>query len=194
MGVAEQDLLGAAAGLAAVGRTPVAVTFAVFATLRAAEPLRTSICYPRLNVKVIGGYAALSDSKDGATHQSIEDVAIARALPNLVVLSPSDPTLARKVMRAAIEHDGPVYIRLEYEDVPRLHDPALDVTIGRGILAAPRPRRHDRGLRRGGPPRPRGGGSSGTGGCGSRRPGHGLAQAARRGPAARNRSRPPARS
>lgn len=92
MGVAEQDMLGVAAGLAAVGRIPMAVTFAVFATLRAAEPLRTSICYRRLNVKVIGGHAALSNSKDGATHQSIEDIAIARSFPNLAVMSPSDPT------------------------------------------------------------------------------------------------------
>lgn len=91
MGVAEQDMTGVAAGLANVGRIPVTITFAVFASMRAAEPLRTSICYPNLNAKIIGGYAALSNSKDGATHHSIEDIAITRAFPNLAVLAPRRP-------------------------------------------------------------------------------------------------------
>lgn len=133
MGVAEQNLLGVAAGLAAAGRLPIAFTFAVFASMRAAEQLRTSICYPGLNVKVVGGYAGLSDAKDGATHHSIEDVAITRAMPNLIVLSPSDGVLARKVARAALEHVGPVYIRLEYEQSPRIHDPDVAFRIGRGV-------------------------------------------------------------
>ena len=98
IGVAEQDMTGIAAGLANVGRIPVTITFAVFASMRAAEPLRTSICYPNLNAKVIGGYAGLSNSKDGATHHSIEDIAITRAFPNLVVLSPSDGVMARKMI------------------------------------------------------------------------------------------------
>jgi transketolase len=132
MGIAEQDMTGVAAGLANVGLIPVTVTFAVFATMRAAEPLRTSICYPELNAKVIGGYAALSNSKDGATHHSIEDIAITRAFPNLVVLTPSDGVMARKVLRAAVAHDGPVYIRLEYESSPRIYEPDVEFVIGRG--------------------------------------------------------------
>jgi transketolase len=111
----------------------VACAFAVFVSMRALEPIRTSICYPRLNAKLVGGYAGLSDGKDGATHQSIEDVAIMRALPNLVVLSPSDAALAAAVARAALEHDGPVYVRIEYEETPRVHAAAVDFEIGRGL-------------------------------------------------------------
>ncbi len=137
VGVAEQNLFGVAAGLAATGRIPVAVTFAVFASLRAAEPIRTSICYPRMNVKIIGGYAGLSNGKDGATHQSLEDIAIMRSLANLVVLSPSDGLLARKMLRAAVAHPGPVYLRVEYEDVPVLYDEAFEFRIGRGAVLRP---------------------------------------------------------
>jgi transketolase len=132
VGVAEQNLFGIAAGLAATGRVPVAVTFAIFASLRAAEPIRTSICYPRFNVKIIGGYAGLSNGKDGATHQSLEDVAIMRSFANLVVMSPSDAVLTRKMLRAAVRYDGPVYIRLEYESVPCLYDDDTEFVIGRG--------------------------------------------------------------
>lgn len=133
VGVAEQDLFGIAAGLATTGLIPVGVTFAVFASMRAAEPIRTSICYPRLNAKVIGGYAALSNAKDGATHQSVEDVAIMRSFPNMVVLAPSDGVMTRKAMRAAWQHDGPVYVRVEYEKIPVVHSVETVWTIGRGI-------------------------------------------------------------
>lgn len=132
VGVAEQNLFGIAAGLAATGRVPVAVTFAIFASLRAAEPIRTSICYPRFNAKIIGGYAGLSNGKDGATHQSLEDVAIMRSFANLVVMSPSDAVLTRKMLRAAVRHEGPVYIRLEYENVPPLYAEDTEFAIGRG--------------------------------------------------------------
>jgi transketolase len=132
VGVAEQNLFGIAAGLAATGRVPVAVTFAIFASLRAAEPIRTSICYPRFNVKIIGGYAGLSNGKDGATHQSLEDVAIMRSFANLVVMSPSDAVLTRKMVRAAVQHAGPVYLRVEYENVPCVHAETMEFVIGRG--------------------------------------------------------------
>jgi transketolase len=133
LGVAEQNLFGVAAGLASTGCIPVAVTLAVFASMRACEQVRTSICYPALNVKVIGGYAGLSNGKDGATHQSLEDVAITRSFPNLVVMSPSDAVMARKVARAAVTHVGPVYVRLEYEETPLIYSDDLDFHIGRGI-------------------------------------------------------------
>jgi transketolase len=133
VGVAEQDLFGMAAGLAATGIVPVGVTFAVFASMRAAEPIRTSICYPRLNAKVIGGYAALSNAKDGATHQSLEDVAIMRSFANMVVLTPSDGVMTRKAMRAAFEFQGPVYVRVEYETIPTVHAESTEFAIGRGI-------------------------------------------------------------
>jgi transketolase len=132
VGVAEQNLFGIAAGLAATGCVPVAVTFAIFASLRAAEPIRTSICYPRFNVKIIAGYAGLSNGKDGATHQSLEDIAIMRSFANLVVMSPSDAILTRKMLRAAVRHEGPVYIRLEYERVPCLYEEETTFVIGRG--------------------------------------------------------------
>jgi transketolase len=135
--VAEQNLFGVAAGLAATGRIPVAVTFAIFASLRAGEPIRTSISYPRMNVKIIGGYAGLSNGKDGATHQSLEDIAILRSFANLLVLSPSDGLLTRKMLRAAVGQPGPVYIRLEYEDVPILYDEAFEFRIGRCAVLRP---------------------------------------------------------
>jgi transketolase len=131
-GVAEQNMVGAAAGLATTGRIPVAVTFSVFTSMRAAEQVRTSVCYPKLNVKIIGGYAGLSNGKDGATHQSIEDIAITRSFPNLVVMSPSDPILAKKIARAAIEYQGPVYIRLEYEKAPNIYHDDFQFQIGHG--------------------------------------------------------------
>jgi transketolase len=133
IGVAEQNTYGIAAGLATTGLVPVAVTLAVFAAMRACEQVRTSICYPKLNVKVLGGYAGLSNGKDGATHQSLEDVAIMRSFANMTVLTPSDAVLARKVARAAVAHDGPVYIRLEYEEAPIIYDESVVFEIGRGI-------------------------------------------------------------
>lgn len=131
-GVAEQNMLGIAAGLAATGRIPVTVTFAVFTSMRAAEQVRTSICYPRLNVKIIGGYAGLSNGKDGATHQSLEDIAIMRSFPNLVVLAASDGIMARKIIKASVGYQGPVYIRLEYENTPLIYDEDFAFEIGRG--------------------------------------------------------------
>jgi transketolase len=134
MGVAEQNLMGTTAGLAAAGRIPFAFAFAVFVSMRAVEPIRTSICYPHLNAKMIGGYAGLSNGKDGATHQSIEDISIMRSFPNLVVLSPSDGILAAKVARAAYEHDGPVYVRIEYEETPAIHRLDEPFEIGHGYV------------------------------------------------------------
>jgi transketolase len=131
-GVAEQNMMGVTAGLASAGRIPFAFAFAVFATMRATEQLRTSICYPRLNAKVIGGYAGLSDGKDGATHQSIEDIGITRSLPNLVVMAVSDPVIATQMARAAYAHDGPIYIRMEYENTPSIHRAGMDFEIGKG--------------------------------------------------------------
>jgi transketolase len=117
--------------MAAAGLLPVTITFAVFTTMRACEQLRTSICYANQNVTVIGGYAGLSNSKDGATHHSIEDVAITRAFPGLSVLAPSDANMTRLAVRAAINHVGPVYIRLEYESAP-LAPGRTEFSIGQG--------------------------------------------------------------
>lgn len=134
MGIAEQNTFGAAAGLASTGRIVVAATFAVFASMRAAEMIRTSICYPKLNVKVIGGYAGLTNGKDGATHQSIEDIAIMRSFPNQVVMIPSDAVMTRKMLQAAIKYEGPVYIRLEYGNTPTIYPDNFLFEIGKGYV------------------------------------------------------------
>jgi len=133
VGIAEQNAFGIASGLAASGKIVFAATFAVFASMRACEMVRTSICYPKRNVKVIGGYAGLSNGKDGATHQSVEDLAIMRSFPNMTVCSVSDSIMAEKMIPALIAYQGPVYIRMEYETVPDVH--GLDFTnfeLGKG--------------------------------------------------------------
>ncbi|TLN13136.1 transketolase family protein, partial [bacterium] len=112
MGVAEANMIGTAAGLAAAGKIPFASSFAVFATGRAFEQIRNSIAYPGLNVKIAATHAGLSVGEDGASHQSVEDIAIMRVLPNMTVIVPADGTETEKAIRAAVEIKGPVYIRL----------------------------------------------------------------------------------
>lgn len=133
MGIAEQNLMGTAAGLAAAGKIPFASTFAVFATGRAFEIIRNSICYPKLNVKVAATHAGLTVGEDGATHQSIEDLAIMRSLPNMVVLCPSDGIEAMAAVNAAAEYKGPVYIRLGRPGLPIVFDEEYTFEIGKAI-------------------------------------------------------------
>jgi transketolase len=133
-GIAEQNTFGVASGLASTGCIVFASTFAVFSSMRAAEMVRTSICYPRRNVKVIGGYAGISNGKDGASHQSLEDVAIMRSFAGMVVLAVSDPVTARKLVAAVCEYAGPVYVRMEYEALPPVHPESLKFEIGKGYL------------------------------------------------------------
>lgn len=131
-GVAEQNELSAAAGLALEGFVPFATTFAMFATSRACDQLRNSICYPKANVKVAVTHAGISTGGDGASHQACEDIAITRALPNLTVLVPGDYEEARRATIAAAHYKGPVYLRFgrdSYPIVPELHG---DFVIGRG--------------------------------------------------------------
>jgi transketolase len=150
-GTAEQNELSVAAGLALEGLIPFATTFAVFATGRAGDQLRSSICYPKANVKVVGGHGGISTGGDGASHQACEDLAIARVMPNLTVLVPGDYEEARRATIAAARHVGPVYLRLgrdNYPVVPELHGefvigqakllrPGNDVTlVSTGIMAA----------------------------------------------------------
>ncbi len=133
-GIAEQNTFGVAAGLAASGLTVVAATFAVFASMRAAEMIRTSICYPKLNVKALGCYAGLTNGKDGATHQSVEDIAIMRSFPNQTVLIPADGVMARKMAHAVVDYQGPVYVRLEYGNTQTVYDDGLRFEIGKGYV------------------------------------------------------------
>lgn len=132
MGIAEQNMVGTAAGLASAGLVPFAVTFSIFLSLRAAEQIRTSVCYPNLPVKLIGGYAALSNAKDGATHQSLEDIAVTRSFPNLNVVTPSDPGIMEEMIESMIAHAGPVYMRLEYMAVPEIRVQVQEFHPGKG--------------------------------------------------------------
>lgn len=112
VGIAEQNLVGTAAGLAAAGKIPFVSTFAMFATGRAFEQIRNSVCYPHLNVKICATHAGLTVGEDGATHQAIEDIALMRGLPGMTVIVPADATETHQAIAWAAEYKGPVYIRL----------------------------------------------------------------------------------
>lgn len=118
VGIAEQNLVGIAAGLSSCGRKVYLATFAVFASMRACEQVRTFVCYPRLNVTIIGTHAGLQVGGDGATHAAIEDVSIMRSFPNMTVVQPSDEFTARAAARASADFQGPLYIRLHRNPVP----------------------------------------------------------------------------
>ena len=117
MGIAEQNMTSTAAGLALVGKIPFVHSFAVFAAGQAYNQIRQGIALPKLNVKIIGSSCGLSDFGDGATHQSVEDISIMRAIPNMVVIVPVDAIETRKVVKAVIEYNGPVYIRINRNDL-----------------------------------------------------------------------------
>jgi len=133
-GIAEANMVGMAAGLAAGGMIPFASTFAVFASGRAFEQIRQSIAYPRMNVKVVATHGGITVGEDGGSHQSIEDLAIMRALPNMTVLCPADGPETEAAIRAASAYDGPVYVRLGRSKVPVVFDHGADFTIGKGSI------------------------------------------------------------
>lgn len=118
MGIAEANMISAAAGLALTGHIAYASTFAVFASGRPYDQIRSSVAIPRLNVKICGSSAGLSDFGDGKTHQSVDDIALMRVLPNMKVLSPADYWETKKMVRAMAEIDGPCYIRVNRNDLP----------------------------------------------------------------------------
>lgn len=122
-GIAEQNLVGGAAGLASCGNKVFLATFAVFASMRACEQVRTFVCYPNLNVTIIGTHVGLQVGGDGATHAAVEDVSIMRALPNMTIIQPSDAVSARAAARAALDFKGPLYVRLHRNPVPDIHKP-----------------------------------------------------------------------
>ena len=123
-GIAEQNLVGGAAGLASCGNKVFLATFAVFASMRACEQVRTFICYPKLNVTIIGTHTGLQVGGDGATHAAIEDVAIMRAFPNMTVVQPADAVAAKALAHAAVDFEGPLYVRLHRNPVADLYDSA----------------------------------------------------------------------
>ena len=130
VGIAEADLIGTAAGLAASGKIAFASTFAMFAAGRAYEQIRNTVAYPKLNVKIAPTHAGISVGEDGASHQSIEDIALMRAIPGMIVLSPADAVETKKMIFAAAEYDGPVYIRMGRLGVPVLFEEDYDFQIG----------------------------------------------------------------
>lgn len=133
VGIAEQNLMGTAAGLSTAGKIPFASTFAMFATGRGFEIIRNSICYPKLNVKIAATHAGLTVGEDGATHQALEDISLMRSLPNMVVLSPADAIETKQCIVKAAEHNGPVYIRLGRAKVPVIFDGSYIFEIGKGV-------------------------------------------------------------
>ncbi|MGL5710971.1 MAG: transketolase family protein [Cetobacterium sp.] len=130
VGIAEADLIGTAAGLATCGKIPFASTFAMFAAGRAFEQIRNTVAYPKLNVKIAPTHAGISVGEDGGSHQSIEDISLMRSIPGMVVLSPADATETKKMIFAAAEYNGPVYIRMGRLYVPVLFDDSYDFQIG----------------------------------------------------------------
>lgn len=131
MGIAEQDMMGTAAGLAAAGKIPFASSFAIFATGRAWEQVRNSIAYPRLNVKIAATHAGITVGEDGASHQSVEDIALMRVIPHLAVIVPADAVETEQAVEAAASHVGPVYLRLGRSEVPVLFDEGYRFQLGR---------------------------------------------------------------
>ena len=131
VGIAEADLMAMAGGMATCGKIPFASTFAMFAAGRAFDQVRNTIAYPRLNVKVAPTHAGISVGEDGGSHQSVEDIALMRAIPGMVVLSPADATETRKMVFAAAEYEGPVYLRMGRLDTEVLFDDSYEFKIGK---------------------------------------------------------------
>ena len=134
MGIAEQNLVGAACGFAAAGKIPFASTFAMFATGRAFEVIRNSACYPKLNVKICATHAGITVGEDGGSHQSVEDISLMRSIPNMTVLVPADGVEAEKMIFAAAEFNGRMYVRLGRSAVPTLFNEDYNFEIGKGVV------------------------------------------------------------
>ena len=133
-GIAEASMVSTAAGLASCGKIVFASSFAMFAAGRAFEQVRNSICYPHLNVKIGATHAGISVGEDGATHQSVEDIALMRSIPGMVVISPADEVESIAAVEAAIKYDGPVYLRFGRLGVPTINDEATyKFEIGKGV-------------------------------------------------------------
>lgn len=133
-GIAEGNMISVAAGLAACGKIPFAASFAMFATGRAYEQIRNSVAYPHLNVKIAGSHAGISVGEDGATHQCCEDIALMKTLPGMTIINPADHWEMTAAVNAAVEYNGPVYLRLGRLAVDSFNDPDnYSFTLGKGI-------------------------------------------------------------
>ncbi len=133
MGIAEQDMMSTAAGMATCGKIPYASTFAMFAAGRAYDQIRNSICYPNLNVKICATHAGITVGEDGATHQMIEDISLMRTIPNMTVISTSDDVQTKWAVKQISKLDGPVYLRLGRLSVPIIYDEKQKFEIGKAV-------------------------------------------------------------
>ena len=133
MGISEQDMMSTAAGFATCGKIPYVSTFAVFASGRAYDQIRSSICYPKLNVKICATHSGVTVGEDGATHQMLEDISLMRTLPNMIVISPSDDVQTKWAVEAISKINGPVYMRLARVETPIIYDENQKFEIGKGI-------------------------------------------------------------
>lgn len=131
VGIAEQNAAGVAAGLATCGKIPFVVTYAVFGSLRMAEMIRQEICYTNLNVKIACSHGGLTPANDGASHQAIEDMGVLRTIPNMTIIMPADYYAAKKLVRAAAEYNGPVYLRFTRDAIPLIYDENTEFVIGK---------------------------------------------------------------
>lgn len=129
--IAEQNMIGVAVGLALTGKIPFVNSFAVFATGRTYDQIRQSACIANINIKICGSSSGLSDFGDGATHQSLEDVALMRVLPNMTVLVPVDAVETKKMVEFAVRHNGPVYLRINRNDLPVYTDESTEFELGK---------------------------------------------------------------
>jgi transketolase len=131
IGIAEQDMMGTAAGLAIGGKLPFVSTFAVFATGRAWEQVRQSICYPNLNVKIVASHSGVTVGEDGGSHQSVEDIAVMRVIPHMTVIVPADGPETLQAIEAVVEYKGPCYVRVGRSKVPTLFGADYKFKIGK---------------------------------------------------------------
>lgn len=134
MGIAEQNMFGVAAGLATLGFVPFATTFACFTAKRAIDQVRVTIAQPRLNVKMVGAYSGVLTGKTGKTHQAVQDIAVYRAMPNVVTIAPMDGAEVRAAMRAMVDYKGPVYLRLTRDPGPVVLNEQDSFVIGKAVV------------------------------------------------------------
>lgn len=133
VGIAEQDMIGTAAGLAVAGKIPIASTYGEFATGRPYDQIRQSVAYSKLNVKICASHCGITVGPDGATHQALEDIALMRVLPNMIVISPSDYIETKKAIKAVINYYGPAYVRFFRDNTPVFNDENTSFEIGKSI-------------------------------------------------------------
>jgi len=134
MGVCEQNMMGVAAGFARMGKIPFTSTFGVFASKRTCDQVSMLVAYPHLNVKIVGAYSGIVSGNNGATHQAIEDVAIMRAMPGMVVIDPADEVEVSQAVKAIVEYEGPVYLRLTRDEWPLVSPPNHHFRIGKACI------------------------------------------------------------